>query len=118
MIEHINQMIDANLKLLLESEDHTLFLSDMREANQLKMSDARNLAEIMTQKGILEKNSAISYKLTPFGLQIAENGGWPYYSKKQQIRNELKSKQRKCKIFVISLVIFVFISMTVILSCI
>ena len=78
MIAQINQLIDLNLRLLANTTDGILQLSDFKNHHGIKLQDATILAEIMQRKDLirLQTEKELGYMLTDFGKQICECGGW------------------------------------------
>lgn len=78
MIQQINKLIEINLSLLYVSAEGILHLNDFKDLQHNKLYDARNLAEIMQQKELIQPHheKEKSYELTDFGNHVSENGGW------------------------------------------
>lgn len=78
MIQQINKLIEINLSLIYVSADGILHLNDFKDLHHNKLYDARNLAEIMQQKELIQPHpeKEKSYELTDFGNHVSENGGW------------------------------------------
>lgn len=86
MMNHINQLIELNLRFLYEHPHQQAELKDFALFGKLSLADAQVLAEIMVLKNLIAPFEHQQFKLTEHGQEICENGGWIIYLK--QIRQQ------------------------------
>lgn len=107
MIDRVNNIIEANLQLLLKSKNNSLCLNDFKDDFGNKLQDAKTLAKLMQTKKMITKSpgEGFCYQLTEFGREICENGGWLAYLKKPngterkkvfEEKTELKKSKKNC----------------------
>ena len=84
----IDDEIDKYLKKLYESQDYTLFASDLYEG--FFMYNVPHIVdETMIDKSLIKVNREVRM-LTAFGIDISKQGGWKKYLRQQQevVRSE------------------------------
>lgn len=92
MYNNINELIDKNLKLIFESNDHSLLRFSLKNENKDGNNDTETIARLLEQEGLIELkvNNCI---LSKFGREVSLNGGWLIYLDKKQSNNQkLKEK--------------------------
>ena len=116
MIDRINNLIEVNLILLLNSKNNSLNLNDFEDDSGNKFQDAETFARLMQIKKLITNNpeEKFCFQLTEFGTEICKNGGWLEYLKTKKVvennTEKRKSKNSKRKLIIaILLIIFFFI---------
>ncbi len=84
MMNHINQLIELNLRFLYEHPHQQAELKDFALFGKLSLADAQVLAEIMELKNLIERNADQKYQLNQRGIDICEQGGWMNHLKENR----------------------------------
>ena len=97
MTEHLDQLIDNNLKIISESDKTSDFqLTHFVDINGKRLHSkykSEQFAELMEREGLIRVNGGFC-SLEKFGLQIYNNGGWiKFLSDKENRENEIELKQ-------------------------
>lgn len=97
MIEHLDELIDSNLKLICESGKTSNFqLTHMLDINGRRLHSkhkSEQFAELMERDGLIRINGSFC-SLEKFGLEVFKNGGWlNYLEKKNKEENKLELSQ-------------------------
>lgn len=99
MMNHINQLIELNLRYLYEHPHQQAELKDLALFGKLPLADAQVLAEIMVLKNLITSFEHQQFKLTEQGQEICKNGGWITYLKQiRQQKNPLVVTLKKSEI--------------------
>ena len=82
--DRINNLIEINLQLILESKDKSLCLNQFKDDFGNKFRDAETFVRLMQIKKLIATNSKEEscFELTEFGKKVCESGGWLEYLKK------------------------------------
>lgn len=86
MMDHINQLIELNLRFLYEHPHQKADFKEFVLWNKLPSTDAQVLAEIMVLKNLIKTVDQQQFQLTENGQQICKDGGWLMYTK--QVRQQ------------------------------
>lgn len=85
MLKEIDDLIEYNLKLISESNNHSWWKFELQDLNNETLYESERLAEIMQNKGLLEIDNERCI-LTEFGFNIYNQGGWKAH--KQRVQEE------------------------------
>lgn len=94
LYENINEIIEANLKLICEKHGGKIIRQQLIDENGKRCNDDRLLAKLLDEKGLIEYDFLHEYNcvLTEFGHYVYENGGWIKFLKDSELKrqNQLK----------------------------
>lgn len=99
MFDNIDELIEINLKLLIESNDHSLYL--MKFVNELGsgIDNFERFAKYMEGKGLIniEPTKRQRCDLTALGYKISQNGGWLQFLKDSQKNEDQEIVEKRLK---------------------
>jgi hypothetical protein len=105
MMNHINQLIELNLRYVYEHPHQQAELKDLAFFGKLPLADAQVLAEIMVLKNLINLIENQQFNLTEHGQEICKNGGWLAYLKQMRQQQNIpvvslkKSEQKSASRF-------------------
>lgn len=91
----INEVIEANLKLICEKPDGKAIRLELVDEKGKQYDDDEFLAKLLHEKGLIEYDFVHGYNcvLTEFGYKVYENGGWVKYLKDSELERQSKLKK-------------------------
>ena len=100
MLENLDELIDQNLNLLIESKTNSVMRIDFTDLNGKQIRESKRFAEIMDSKGLIKLEYSMKYKcdLTEFGFEVCNYGGWLKYIKdksNQEKQTKSENKERE-----------------------
>ena len=94
LYENIDEIIEANLKLICEKHNGKIIRQQLIDENGKRYNDDRLLAKLLDEKGLIEYDFVHEHNcvLTEFGNSVYKNGGWIKFLRDFELerQNQLK----------------------------
>ncbi len=98
MFENLDENIDLNLKLMYKSKNYELFAAQFTNAEKVSLNklNSESFADAMVNLDLITRNNQLC-RLTRFGIEVCEMGGWLKYleSQKKADQEELEYNEEK-----------------------
>ena len=98
MLENIDESIDRNLKLVFESNNHSIFRHEFVDEKGRRLKQPARFSDLLESKGLIDVEASQRKRcdLTEFGFKVSEMGGWlEYLRAKVEHDNQIETQNRE-----------------------